>query len=419
MCPGAFYAGRSVQRVREKMDASEPIMSEPKRRSPAMKSPPLGSITKFASRTSLTEDKIVKYALQSAARELAPHSRVRSCMMARLPERETVEIWHSPKRNTAYYRNLMRCGSIWLCPVCASSITERRLSELKRLTSARQTVSIVSENLVERSIDVPVWRLAMGTFTIAHTRNISLKDTLKKLDTAYKSFWSGRWGMSFKSTKRIEGTIRSLEITYGKNGWHPHYHTLLFARSQWTPNKLMDTELDMMFRWEDCALRAGARARQDVGLDLRAADENILDYIGKMGQQVIGESVRWSVLSEVTKFPVKRGMKDNRTLWDLLAEYMGGDVRSGELWIEAQSVLKGKQHMVASVGLYKLLGATLDLDRDDLTGEEQIDPSDALLASLNADEWRTVIARGARGSILEVASRGDRQLLIDYLESLL
>lgn len=375
--------------------------------------------TKTASRMTNTDDQIVKYALQSAAKELAPGTRVRICMTSIVPGHDGVEVWHSPTRQKAYYKGLARCGMIWVCPLCASTITERRRDELSKLLGQTEEIFITLDNKVERIITARKWNVGLATFTLAHKRGVSLQDTLSKLSGAYRRVTTGRWFADFKRSHSVIGTIRALEVTYGENGWHPHIHTILVRQSANTPRSTADIELDLMFRWDDAVHSVGAKADKIHGVDYRAGDTSAIEYISKMGQNVVGSTARWNVVSELVKYPVKRGRKGNLTLWDLLAEYMAGDVKAGELWIEAQAALKGKRHMVPSRGLYKALGTPESALDDIMLAQEPASASDALLARLTVNEWRTIIRKNMRGQLLAIAGFGDQRALYDFLEGLL
>lgn len=379
----------------------------------------LGSITKTASRLLPNQQKILKFALQSVARELAPHHRIRQCMRALIPDRDSVEIYYRAERHSAYYRHLMRCGSVWVCPICASSISERRMEELKRVLGETIEVPVWVGDEVARVIHTTRYHLALATFTIPHRRGMALQSVLRSLERAYHSAWSGRWAVAFKARHNVVGTIRALEITHGAAGWHPHIHTL-FIRSSWNmPRDLLGMELELSDRWLEATDRQGARADAIHGVDLRGADERAADYISKLGQLPAGDGRAWDILAETVKYPTKRGREDSATLWELLARYAAGDVVAGELWIEAQAVLKGKRYLVPSGGLWEKIRAREMVMEESAELDEEVSSGDVLLATLTPEEWRMVCRKDQRGEVIAVASTGDHKLLSDFLESIL
>src|SRR5215204_4232409 len=98
---------------------------------------PLGNSTKFASpshgeveRKNTMSKMVEKYWLQSLAKEILPHeNRINICMHCMSPTATSVGIVVSPTNSRAHYTGLMVCGSVWVCAVCATRITEARRQE--------------------------------------------------------------------------------------------------------------------------------------------------------------------------------------------------------------------------------------------------------------------------------------------------
>lgn len=51
---------------------------------------------------------------------------------------------------------------------------------------------------------------------------------MAKQSQAFVYLRKGKLWDKFKQKISFEGLIRSLEVTHGKNGWHPHTHELWF-----------------------------------------------------------------------------------------------------------------------------------------------------------------------------------------------
>ena len=73
---------------------------------------------------------VARFALQSAAVELMPEERVSKCLRYMQPTAKTVEIRKREKKHTAFFKGLIVCASVWMCPVCAARISEKRRKEL-------------------------------------------------------------------------------------------------------------------------------------------------------------------------------------------------------------------------------------------------------------------------------------------------
>jgi hypothetical protein len=78
------------------------------------------------------EHRLLKWALQAEARAILPNERVAQCLRQINPLAAGVEVLHSPEHQVAHYKSLIVCGSVWMCPLCAAKISERRRDELER-----------------------------------------------------------------------------------------------------------------------------------------------------------------------------------------------------------------------------------------------------------------------------------------------
>lgn len=79
----------------------------------------------------------MKYRLQRMAAKLRPSERVACCHRMVKDSAAGVRILRS-KDGRAYFDGVQTCGSVWLCPVCAAKITERRRNELQELIDAHR-----------------------------------------------------------------------------------------------------------------------------------------------------------------------------------------------------------------------------------------------------------------------------------------
>ena len=175
---------------------------------------PLGITTKSASLSASIgdQDRILElYWLQSLARELLPDHRVCICCRHLSHNANEVKIVYRHHRRKASFKGLARCASVWVCPVCGSVISEKRKSELKKASAA--------------------WKhsIIMVSYTIRHKRTDKLEDLLRGLEAAFRNFLSGSYGEDFRREYGVIGSVRALEVTHGKNGWHPHIHQMVFC----------------------------------------------------------------------------------------------------------------------------------------------------------------------------------------------
>lgn len=310
-----------------------------------------------------------RYRLQSAARAVLPESRLAVCHRWVVGS-QAVEVWSTEER--AHYRNLMTCGSVWVCPVCAARITEVRRLELSAA--------------VER------WRAKGGivvllTQTIPHHAWQPLGEVLTGFQRA-RSFErrQKRW-RRIKEEAGLAGTIRALEVTVGPNGWHPHCHELLFLRG------VVD-----LVELERLAAASWIHACEAVSLE-RPNGHGARLHDGTYAAEYAS---KWGLVEEVTKAHVKRARGENLGPWGLLelvAE--DGDARAADLFREYGRCFHGRRQMVWTKGLRALLG--LHEERTDEELAEGVDLEAARLGALTREEWKLVRDAEKRGEVLEAA----------------
>ena len=346
----------------------------------------LVSIANIASRTENIPPKIMRFMLQSAARELLPDERVADCLRAVVPTAQRVEIHKSKTRNAAHYRGLLVCSRIWHCPVCASKISEERRKEL---SSATRT-----------------WNggLALITYTASHHNNIRLEKILETVLAAHRDFKSGRVFVEMSEYFGWHGSVKSLEITYGKNGWHPHVHELVFLTNKQSEDlkSMFDTQTSI--RWRHCLKKIGGFASTERGVTVKTSDAEVSAYVSKFGETRV--KTDWTFAHEMTKQTVKRGKIDGRTPTQLLYDYMLGDSQAGNLWVEYAHVVKGKHQLVWSRGMRKSLKLAAELTDAEIAEKEPEDTE--ILATITRGQWQDVLRNDAVGTILQAAETKDK-----------
>lgn len=135
------------------------------------------------------------------------------------------------------YWGIQRCKSPWSCPVC----------------SARQ-MSIVAGKIADL-IDAMEHNGKVGimiTFSIPHLRKYTCNQIYYALEQTWKRFvhhgnGKGKNGEAdpfgkFCNAMNCKHRIRVCEFTFGKNGWHPHFHCIFFIDR----NKLKEAA-----QWQD------------------------------------------------------------------------------------------------------------------------------------------------------------------------
>lgn len=327
-----------------------------------------------------TLDRFLRYQMQSAAKHILPRNRVGLCLRHQIERYGDVSLFKHRSTQKAFYGGLMVCGSVWVCPVCAAKISERRRSELKTAFDA---------HLQQGGY------CTMVTLTFSHARTDKLDDLLIALGKAMQVFSRGGRDRDFRKSIGLVGKIRAFEITYGQNGWHPHIHLLLMHSKEidpWDREEVRDKLYDM---WEGACAKSGLETSYEHGLKIDDAAE-ASQYIGKWGDIM---DKPWGTDSEMTKANIKKGRAGSMTPFDFLrAVIEDGDLQYEDRFREYATATKGKQQLVWSRGLKAKYLIEEKSDEDVAT--EKVEEAD-LLGLLDWQEWRYIVRNNLRVELLQ------------------
>lgn len=340
-----------------------------------------------------------RFALQEGARQLVPHERVARCCRYLRKGESHVEVLHSPVEGRAHFGSLEVCSSVWLCPVCATKIAERRRAEL---------VQAVNECKAGGGA------VLHAAFTVRHKHGDDLRGLLERFTLAYRRLTGHRAYRELRKVYQLFGSVRALEVTHGEeNGWHPHYHVLLFLSHPLDADQLAALVAALRELWARAAALEGLDMNQH-GLEVRATGGAVADYVAKFGRDP--QCDPWGPESELAKAHVKRARGDRSTPWDLLRRFKAGDGRAAHLWREYAGVFKGRNQLVWSPGLRALMG--LEDEQSDQEVAQAL-PADAVhLGWLSLAQWHLVLRYEARAELLIVANGGNWGAVLAFVGEL-
>jgi hypothetical protein len=292
----------------------------------------LGIITKYcAIRINTSFERPHDFILQDQSKKLLPKERVKNCLINRVDKSKNRKIVYVSVTDKTYWDNVQRCGSLWICPCCSKNITECRRKELTKASDLWLS-------------ETPHNSLLLLTLTNAHTINDDLKLLLKQQSKALHSFWTDRRGLKLWDEMAKFGHIRGLEPTFGKNGFHPHYHVLLFLRKNLTQDEIIEFKYKLFEHWFNCCKKAKLGLPSlEHGLDLRNGDK-AKKYISK-----------WGLEHELTKAHSKKGKEGSYTPFDLLNLSINDELLYGRkpsyLFKKYSEAFKNKRQLSWSNGL--------------------------------------------------------------------
>lgn len=333
--------------------------------------------------------KVLRYAIQQGIAHLLDGERVSHCLRMRLPNKENVLLLRS--KQGARYGNVMVCGSIWACPICAVRITEKRREELAGGLAGWQG------------------GVLMGAFTLQHKRGDKLADLRGILADAFKKMQQGStWG-KLKARYGIIGTITSTEVTWGEQaGWHIHKHALWFMKSEVSEEGRAEIERVISKRFRSMLAKLGGFGNEDYAVKFSTGEDT--------GGQV-KYITKWGIDAEMTKGITKKGKDGNLTPFEIAAWWVEtGDPQAAALFQEYYSSLKGTKQMTFSHGLRKLLA--LGAEKTDRELADQEEQEEVLLAEMGRITWAEVCKRNLRGELIEVANKGTPEEVDQFLQML-
>ncbi len=208
----------------------------------------------------------------------------------------------------AYAAGITTCGSPWACPVCAPGLGHRRGEVLARALERLQALG---------------YRIAHAVLTVQHTRG----DSLATLRRVLSEVW--RRVVGHRRVKRLWSGVawyRSVEITYGRHGWHPHLHLAIAVppgRDPWALKELLEAWLEAV----EAQGWVAVRDAQFFGVAEGTGDVvEVGKYVGKGG-------VLWGLPHEVAAGALKH-KAHGLTPFQLLAGAFGA-------WLEGDPALEG------------------------------------------------------------------------------
>lgn len=302
--------------------------------------------------------------------------------------------------NKAFFSNLVTCGSVWSCPVCAAKIQERRREEIAK------SIDWAYQNDFQ-----PV----LVTLTFPHKSWQKLRALLDQQADALKRLRQGSPWQRFKDDVNFQGMIRSLELTHGANGWHPHTHELWFVKKDAEADYI---KAEIIKRWAAACVKSGLLDDKNIeqmdAFFAHAVDVkghcSASDYLAKQD-----DSRHWGADREMAKASSKAGKAKGKHAFGLLADAKT-DRRSGRLYMVYIMAMRGKRQIYWSQGLKKTVG--IGEVSDEQLAEEQREPAD-LLGHINDEDWSLIRSVGARAAVLDAAESGGWPAITVLIESLI
>lgn len=354
----------------------------------------------------------------------------------------TAGYYTNAARTKGEWRGIQRCGSVWHCPMCAKKVSSKRRDWMNALIAAHKAGG---------------GEVYLLTYTHSHDNgSLSLAEQLARMQRAYRRLCNHRDYKKLIASAGNLGAVRAMEVTHGiMNGWHPHYHVLIFLNpgAHWLLMRIRRLWMRELIEGGLSGLRGcetpEERRKKLFYLKRRALDVRggafAAEYVAKFGVEPATEAGgSWGLGSEMTKGHIKNDDRfKGRTPFTLLAIYvsgkMGVDARwAGELFREYALAFNAKRQLVSSSRLRSRLIASVEknlsldmFERDRLLSilrkektdrtlaMEPADRCDVKAATLMPADWHNILMHQKRGDFeAHILAGGEARKYLDWLAGL-
>lgn len=319
--------------------------------------------------------------------------RTRQCHSHRIGPSVEVAIWHDEQgHRRANYRHLETCSNVNICPLCAIRIRTVRAMEL-----AEQAEAWCEAHGGKDAI-------SLLTLTHRHHAGHSLRELLagehrawKRFKDAIRKHYAAAWGW--------RGEVRADDTTHGENGWHPHFHIMVFWESPLSNGLRLERQKVLRELWEKCVVREmGEEHRPNAhGVDL-SNGAKAARYLLKLCFELSDP------ISKKGKAASERDHEEKgRTPFELLSDAGDGDERAGFLFREYGAAFKGRRVFEYSrSGDFKAALRKLAGQDDEQTDEAIMDGGDVgtVELAIPGETWREICrVKGSRAELLSKMER--------------
>ena len=305
----------------------------------------------------------------------------------------TVVVHSSNTTGMANFSGVERCASVWACPPCAAIIRSHRAKEI-----ALAVTSHIDNG----------GGLLFLTLTLRHKSMDDLNVTLNQSLKAWQRAQSRRDYSRLKEHLGIVGSIRSTEITFGANGWHPHHHILLFTSAPTTDQIAQEAETAIYDIWlrvlESLQARIPSRERGCTVKPIAEDGRVLANYVSKLQEH---DRPRLTpVANEVARADWKLGRGGSIVPFELLDDR---NEDQEKLWQEYYLATYGRRAFSWSKGLRALTlpAELLTMPSDDQVMDGDVDRSIRLVLSASDYDQRVKNQPAIMAVILNLIERDD------------
>jgi hypothetical protein len=293
------------------------------------------------------------------------------CGYASLAEESvSIHVRRVGSRPQAFVTNVFRCGSPWLCPVCARRAAAKRQARVQKAAEATLARAGTFAHVV---------------LTVRHTRAHALLDLKAAVADSSRAARSGRAWKALQAEMRAIGVLSAPEVTYSvKHGWHFHIHLAVLMLTGNVElatkgcNELVNRYLSELHKRGYTATWAGQHV--NIAQDAKEA----AFYVAK--------GLTWELTGSTTKNETRK--LGSLTPFQIAELGAGGDARMRSLWQEYAAAMQGTRSCVITANISK----ALELQNGDDASEDEDADTDVCdvdkLGQLETITWNALLRHG-------------------------
>ena len=236
---------------------------------------------------------------------------------------------------------LVRCHSVWSCPMCAPEIRYLRGLEISGALELH-----LSEDR----------GATFGTATLPHGVSDRLKVTYSAVATAWRKVNDNRAVRRFREAHGYWGFCRTCEVTHGANGWHPHVHWLDFFEEALSEEERREYEAVLFSAWRSAVVGLGlAEPSRAHGVKVARVRTQ-----ATVGEYLVKCDPKWAGL-ELTTLTTKQARHTSKGPFDILWLWQNvPDAVWWTLWNEYEQGTRGRRMLAWSNGLRDRIGVVAE-----------------------------------------------------------
>lgn len=261
--------------------------------------------------------------------------------------------------NKASYVGVERCHSISACPCCSAAIRHQRALEI--------------QEAIQKHIAAGGGAY-FATLTMPHHTGEKLAPMIKTASAAWRKITSYTWWK-----QQGHAYIRALEITYGQNGWHPHYHLLILTNKPMSETETETFSERLHQEWARAVEKISGKKPLRQAQDFQVCDEKgevLARYMSKVQEK------KWSAGTEMARFDLKKATHESINPFEFLDENNQLEVeKRTALWREYVAATYGARVITWSRGLKARYGIDEISDEEAQERADEIESQKAIYAT--------------------------------------